>query len=316
MMRSYLKYRPAWVQLVIFLLFAFGLLAMAGMAGSVLVAKLNGLSLDEMSQIIDGTKLNHPAARNVIAGSQIVQFLAVFMLPSFLFAWMADPRPLQFAGIRPPHSNRHYTHAVLLVFCSLYLVGCLALLNKHIPLPQYLVDLENKQNDSIKVLAMAANIQQLIGSILLVGVLAALGEELFFRSILQRIFIQLFKSPWAGIIVTAAFFSAIHMQFSGFLPRMALGIALGALYWYSGSIWPGVLFHFLYNSLGVIMAYANPSYINKDSPVEGQTAIIYTLGGISIGLVAYLMLQMKKHSKTEWTHVYDTREPTPFDNKA
>jgi len=57
--------------------------------------------------------------------------------------------------------------------------------------------------------------KDLLVSILLVGVLAAVGEELFFRGILQRIFIQIFKSPWWGIIVTAAIFSAIHGQFLG-----------------------------------------------------------------------------------------------------
>ena len=77
----------------------------------------------------------------------------------------------------------------------------------------------------------------LVLPIFLVGALPAIGEELFFRGILQKFFIQIFKSAWPGIIFTGFLFSAIHMQFMGFLPRMALGIILGALYWYSGSLY-------------------------------------------------------------------------------
>ena len=79
--------------------------------------------------------------------------------------------------------------------------------------------------------------KDLLIMIFLVGMLPAIGEELFFRGILQKLFIQIFKKAWPGIIFTAFLFSAIHMQFMGFFPRMALGIILGALYWYSGSLY-------------------------------------------------------------------------------
>jgi membrane protease YdiL (CAAX protease family) len=99
------------------------------------------------------------------------------------------------------------------------------------------------------------NSKDLLVSIVLVGLLAAIGEELFFRGILQRIMIQIFRSPWLGIFVTAAIFSAIHGQFLGFIPRMILGIILGLLYWYSGSLLPAIAGHFVFNSLQILLVY-------------------------------------------------------------
>jgi hypothetical protein len=56
-----------------------------------------------------------------------------------------------------------------------------------------------------------------------------------------------------GIWVSAVLFSAIHMQFFGFVPRMLLGAGFGYLVAYSGSLWPAVLGHFV-NNAGVVLA--------------------------------------------------------------
>ena len=105
----------------------------------------------------------------------------------------------------------------------------------------------------------------LVLPVILVGALPAIGEELFFRGILQKLFIQIFKSAWPGIIFTGFLFSAIHMQFMGFLPRMALGIILGALYWYSGSIYISMLGHFVFNTINILLIYFKVADLDSNS---------------------------------------------------
>jgi uncharacterized protein len=316
MMRSYLKYRPAWAQLAVFLLFAVGFLLIGGMIGSLVVAQVNGVSVTDMAKIASG-ELSHPNARSVLVGSQIVQFLSLFIIPSVLFAWMADPKPLAFAGFKQPQPRLfYYGAAALLVLLGMYMMGLFSLLNKEIPLPAFLIKKEAAQNAAIEKIAVASTIPQLLVSIFAIGLLAAVGEELFFRGILQRIVIQWVKNPWAGIIVTAAVFSAVHLQFSGFLPRMALGIVLGALYWYSGSLWPGVLFHFLHNTIGVVAAYQNPAILKKASPVNGSELAVYIIGIVGTLAVAYIVVKMRGKSKTDYAQVYPAKEPNPFDRFA
>lgn len=306
------KYRSPWIQLLVFILFVAGIFMTLGAFGSVMVAKMNGLSLTDVQKIVSG-ELKSDAARNVFAGMQIVQFLTLFLIPVLLFAFWADPKqPLKFTNIKTPWSAKYYLWAVLLVLVSLYASGLLGFLNDKIVLPEELSKLEAKQGDAIKAMAVSNTIPELLESIFLVGVLAAIGEELFFRGVVQRIMIQLTKSPWAGIIITSLLFSAIHLQFAGFLPRMFLGIVLGAICWYSGSLWPGILFHFLFNTLGVVVAYLNPEQINKPEMIEASRYSIIIIGSLGIAAVIYLLYLMKRNSKTVYSEVYPGKPDNPF----
>jgi predicted HTH transcriptional regulator len=113
---------------------------------------------------------------------------------------------------------------------------------------------------------------ELIGNLIMIGLLPAIGEELFFRGILQRIFVDWSKSKHWGVWITAIIFSAVHMQFLGFVPRLLLGALLGYLYVWSGSLWLPIIAHFVNNAAAVILTYIysndiisiNPNNIGTD----------------------------------------------------
>ena len=88
-----------------------------------------------------------------------------------------------------------------------------------------------------------------------VAVLPALCEEWLFRGTLQPLLIKASGNVHVGIWVSAAIFSAIHLQFFGFLPRMFLGAAFGYLVAYSRSLWPAILGHFVNNASVVVVAW-------------------------------------------------------------
>ena len=58
------------------------------------------------------------------------------------------------------------------------------------------------------------------------SVCAGLGEEVFFRGVLQQILAKWTRNNWVSILLTAFIFSAIHFQFLTFLPRFFMGIML------------------------------------------------------------------------------------------
>ena len=55
--------------------------------------------------------------------------------------------------------------------------------------------------------------------------------------------------------MAAFLFSAMHMQFYGFVPRLLLGAMLGYLFVWSGSLWLSVLAHFVNNASAIIFTY-------------------------------------------------------------
>jgi membrane protease YdiL (CAAX protease family) len=145
-------------------------------------------------------------------------------------------------------------------------------------------------------------LKDLLMNLLFIAVFAGVGEELFFRGVLQRIFIKMFNNPWAGIIATAIIFSAIHMQFYGFIPRFILGVLLGVIYWYSGSLWPAILAHFIYDGFAVVMIYFYPSMADQDATLQlGNKAV---MGIISATLVVAIVYSMKKKSTSSYEAVY------------
>ena len=69
----------------------------------------------------------------------------------------------------------------------------------------------------------------------------------------------------AVVWITAILFSAFHLQFYGFVPRMLLGVWLGYLFVWTGSLWVSIIAHTLNNSTVVGMSYLS----NKGVIPEG-----------------------------------------------
>jgi membrane protease YdiL (CAAX protease family) len=67
--------------------------------------------------------------------------------------------------------------------------------------------------------------------------------------------VRAFKNPHLAIWTTSIIFSAIHLQFFGFVPRILIGAFLGYLYYWSGNLWIPVIAHFINNGLQVIGLY-------------------------------------------------------------
>ena len=78
---------------------------------------------------------------------------------------------------------------------------------------------------------------------------------MFFRGIIQTKLKNIFKSPHIAILIASFIFSAVHMQFFGFLARFILGVILGYLFYYSGSLWMPIIAHFINNGLAILLMY-------------------------------------------------------------
>jgi hypothetical protein len=302
----YLKTRPAWSQLLIFIGLAFGCFLVLSLVGMFILANITGFDIMAMG---DETKWDYsnPATITFLRGLLCIQFISLFVLPSFLFAYFSDPKPIKYLGLRSSNPVYFFIGAAILII-ALPLVDWLGVFNHQLipettSIGKWMKESEEAAAKQIGYMLKANTVKDLLMNLVFIAVFAGVGEELFFRGVLQRIFIKMFKNPLTGIIVTAIIFSAIHFQFYGFIPRFVLGILLGLVYWYSGSLWPAIVAHFVYDGFAVVMIYFNPELADQEGPTV-QIGNQLVVAAISAILVAGLIYLMKKKSTASYEAIY------------
>lgn len=228
---------------------------------------------------------------------QGVSTAGTFIIPCLLYWYLVEHRSFSAFNARPLSTVQALGVVVLLVMVFMPFNGLVIEWNQHLRLPEALAPVEQWMRDSedkaaiaTKALTTFHTVGQLLVALLIIAVLPAIGEELLFRGILQRKVIGMTGNVHAGIWLTAALFSAIHIQFYGFVPRLLLGALFGYLYVGSGNLWVPILAHFVNNGFTVLMVYLYQQKhvsvdIEKTESVPWYGALISLL--VSVGLFLY-----------------------------
>ena len=210
---------------------------------------------------------------------QFVQTVATFLIPPVLCAWLwdADRRPFAWLKMDKRVDGSLFALAVAIMICAVPAINLLADLNSRITLPESMAAWEAKMK-SMEAAAAALterflqvdNLGGLIINLGLMALLPALSEELSFRGTLQQLIAnsqQLTAKSHTAIWITAIIFSAIHMQFYGFIPRMLMGAMFGYVFVWTGSLWVPIVMHFTNNALAVVVYYivANSQQLTANS---------------------------------------------------
>lgn len=212
------------------------------------------------------------ADTNYLRTVQALQTLCVFFLPPFVVAYLWSEQPLRWL-----HLQKTSCPAVLLLLVPLSMViaapgiNLLAHLNEQMSLPAFLQPLEEIMKEmELRAAALTEQFLQvhsvkgLLVNILIMALLPAMGEELTFRGLLlnsltrqsdESVQTARRSSFHIAVWVVAILFSAIHLQFYGFFPRMLIGAYLGYLLLWSGSLWLPILAHFTNNAIAVTTYY-------------------------------------------------------------
>ena len=217
-----------------------------------------------------------PTSRNDIAWVAVVQDLVVFVAPAVVAAFIFSRRPISFLSL-----DRRIGSVSLSGIFLMFIVGIPALnqivwWNSQITFPPVLADLENvfrqmesSASETTDILLSSVTFRGLCLEILIIGILAPLSEELFFRGALQRLVGSGHViSPHLAIWITAFIFSLVHFQFFGFVPRMLLGAFFGYLLYWTGSLWAPVAAHILNNTLVVVTRFIILAYPQYSIPED------------------------------------------------
>lgn len=203
---------------------------------------------------------------------QIIGVVFIFILPAFLYSMFFTDEKAAYLGITVKPKVSSLLISALVFVVGLPLISMLEHINKMLYLPESMAAIEDwmKQSEAnaqkITELFLAdTTVSGMLLNFFVIAFVAAVGEELFFRGALQNSLLEVVKNPHVAVWTAAILFSAFHMQFFGFIPRVLMGAVLGYLYLWSKSIWIPVFAHFVNNGLAVILIYlSNKGIIDKD----------------------------------------------------
>lgn len=187
-----------------------------------------------------------------------------FALPALLaakFIQKDEPAFRQLGMTESPRFTK-YLLAIVFMLAIMPAIEFISSLNAAYSFPESLKGLEEYLRN-IDESAMQSTMKALAGNgvgafilnLIVLAITPALCEEMFFRGVLQKFFVDNIRNKHIAILLTAFIFSAIHMQFSGLLPRFILGAVLGYLFYSSGSLWLSIVAHATNNALVVIAAF-------------------------------------------------------------
>ena len=182
---------------------------------------------------------------------------------------------------------------IILSFCAFPVTGLAGQLNSSLTLPHWLSGIEqwmryreDYASHLLDVIMTPESLSGMLFNLVLVAALPAIGEELIFRGVFQKILQDLFRSGHLSVWVISVLFSAIHFQFYGFLPRLILGAIFGYLFLWSRNIWLPVLAHFINNAVPTVWAYVKGwPELNQHSDSVPVTQILGIIPPLVFGII-------------------------------
>ena len=255
------------------------------------------------------TKSN-PQDLNALRFMQISSQLFTFVFPPIAYAFLVKENPVNALGLKKS-KTLWILIGIAMIFAIMPFNSVIAEWNANLTLPESMSKIESlmkqMQEAATEIIEKFVSVDTIGGLILnlfMIAGLAALGEELLFRSIIQTSLIKICKNAHIGILIASAIFSFIHFEFYGFFPRLILGMLLGYMFYFSGSIWISMLMHFLNNGTVVFIYFLNNKGItNIDVDTFGQTSIPVLI--VSIVVMIVLFLLSIKYSDKERTLIDD-----------
>jgi len=183
------------------------------------------------------------------------------------------------------------------------------------PLLQYILVLQNKilfslpfgqgSINSIKSLydyfesytqklVVSSNIGEFIFVVFVIALTPAICEEFMFRGLILSNLEKL-KGAKIPIIFTGILFAIFHFHPFNIIPLLILGIFISYIAYYSESIFPAILIHFLNNFMSALAIYILGNDSIDDKAVPWLELLKYTpLALISLGVFIYILILVKK----------------------
>jgi len=260
-----------------------------------------GLSLTEISAFVSNPDTDQAVL--FLKFYQVVNQIGIFILPTLVFSFLVSSNSINYLTLNRVPKLISILLGGMIIYAILPFNNYLDEINRQINLPDFLSGMEDwmfeKESQAKRITEIFLNANTISGlllNIFVVALVPAIGEELLFRGVLLKLFNNLFRNIHVAVIISAVIFSAIHLQFYGFLPRVLLGILLGYLFVFTGSIWVPIFAHFVNNASSVIIYYLHQNDHIKISMDDfgSSSNIVYIIGSLLMSIWLLMMIYQKE----------------------
>jgi uncharacterized protein len=293
--RDFVSGSSAWYKLlfVCFLVLVFFMLT--GILGLVTIMMNNGLTLQDAASLLNNPR---PADIPALKLSQALQTIGLFIGTAWLAAFFLSPAAGTYLAIKSKPSYFSLFLVVLSMIIWIPTVNFSAAINARLNLPESMDFVENEMealrnsyNQLTELFLNTGSVTGFMVNIIVMAILPAVGEELLFRGVFQRLLTEWTRNIHWGVVLAAMLFSFFHFEFFGFLPRFLLGIFFGYLFAWTSSIWVPILAHFTNNFIIVCYSfYSQPT--TGPSPIEelGTHADLFLWISLAGGILVSALL--------------------------
>ena len=128
-----------------------------------------------------------------------------------------------------------------------------------------------------------------------IGILAPLAEEVVFRGAILRTLLGIMskKNHWVAIMISAAIFGVVHANLAQFINALLMGLLLGWMSYRTGSHVPGILLHWVNNTMAYVLANIMPQSDGKLIDLfHGDEKTMYYAVGFSLCIMIPSFIQM------------------------
>ena len=149
---------------------------------------------------------------------------------------------------------------------------------------------------------MDENTQQIFTSLMkepwgyvAIGILAPLAEEVVFRGAILRTLLGIMskKNHWVAIMISAAIFGVVHANLAQFVNALLMGLLLGWMYYRTKSLVPGILMHWVNNTMAYVLNNLMPQSDGKLIDLfHGDEKTVYYAVGFSLCIMIPSFIQM------------------------
>lgn len=303
MFRGLLAHRSPYRKLLVLVGFALFFVVMFTLFGGLFTTLFYGVN--SLTNPVTLNDTDNPQVINSLKMMQAFSALGLFIIPVLAAAFLFDIRPLVWLKLNTQPLIITFLIVIITIVVSAPVINWLNEMNQHLSLPaalkgleEWMRNAEDRAGEITKVFLETSSYKGLAVNLFVIALLPAVGEELLFRGAVQRLLIELTRNKHAGIILSAIAFSALHLQFYGFLPRMMLGIFFGYIVLWSGSLWLAIIAHFINNAAAVMVIFLqHQNKLSFDPDTVGTNTgeeILLISAALLTGVCIFIIYRVEK----------------------